>query len=233
MQLLLPLTPDDVLSLSSGAVSFFADRIKNGLEFSIQDLDLADRTARKYLAELREAGVISVTHRRGGPIKITPLRTRDLQEDAAAARFIRTFRQTAAGEYYKNFDESDYSDLREKFPNLLDFDFHLRTALKSAHRAERRVPESSLIAYITPHLEKISQKQQTSGDTALPGPRTFDDPEEEARHRRDIAQQEKEINEGAKKQPQRGPFFGIDFSQYDPKKEKSAESQNKDTENGK
>ena len=56
MQLLLPLTPDDVLSLSSGAVSFFADRIKNGLEFSIQDLDLADRTARKYLAELREAG---------------------------------------------------------------------------------------------------------------------------------------------------------------------------------
>lgn len=228
---LLPLTPDDVLALSSGALWFFADRIKNGLEFSVEDLELADRTARKYLAELRDAGVISVTHRRGGPIKITPLRTRELQEDAAAGRFIRTFRQTAAGEYYKNFDESDYSDLREKFPNLLDFDFHLRTALKSAHRAERRVPESSLVAYITPHLEKIYSKQETTGDTALPGKRTFDDPEEEARHRRDLARQQERIAEAERQKPQFGPFHGIDFSKYDPKKERLANRQNKADKN--
>lgn len=209
-----PLTVEDLLTVSYGALKFFGARVRDGLEFSLEDLDIAPRTARHYLKELKDAGIIEVEHQRHGPIKITPLREESIQEHSAAAQFIRMFRETPAGQHYKNFDASDYADLREKFPELKDFDFHLRTALKSAHRAERRVPESSLIAYITPHLQKLYERQKKEGEVLPEGPRAFDDPEEEAEFRRTLAEQKEEEKYKVEKEWPKGPFYGINFGEW-------------------
>lgn len=212
-QTLMPLTAADILEISAPAIRFFAERIQSDdLDYNPGDLDIPARTHRRYIKELSDHGVIHIEHRRNDDTyKITPLRTPDLVAGAAAANFIRTFRATPAGRHYTNFDESDYNDLREKFPHIQDFDFHLRTALKSAHRAERRVAEASLVNYITPHLEKIQERQIIDGETITENPGSLLDPEQEAARRRALEKTRKDREQ----QLPPGPLAGIDFSAID------------------